>query len=67
MGPQQERSASERMRSPGQQAEGDRPGSGEALQNGPAGHCRAPVGGSAGHPDGGAEEVPAEPIVAEAN
>ncbi|XP_040819288.1 raftlin isoform X3 [Ochotona curzoniae] len=67
LGPQQERSASERMRSPGQQAEGDRPGSGEALQNGPAGHCRAPVGGSAGHPDGGAEEVPAEPIVAEAN
>lgn len=45
-----------------------------AVQNGPAGHCGAPVGGCEGHSGpgenaraGGAEEAAAEPVTAEDN
>lgn len=47
---------------------------GDAMQNGPAGHCGAPAGGCEGHSgpgedagEGGAEEAAAEPVTAEDN
>lgn len=70
-GPQQDERAPEQMRVPGREVEGGRlpaagrPGPGEAVQNGPAGHSRASVGGCAGHPDAGAEVAAAGPAMAE--
>uniref|UniRef100_A0A5F9DTY3 Raftlin, lipid raft linker 1 n=1 Tax=Oryctolagus cuniculus TaxID=9986 RepID=A0A5F9DTY3_RABIT len=70
-GPRQDERAPEQMRVPGQEVEGGRlpaagrPGTGEAVQNGPAGHSRASVGGCAGHPDAGAEVAAAGPETAE--
>ncbi|XP_004420004.1 PREDICTED: raftlin isoform X2 [Ceratotherium simum simum] len=79
----QQDGASEEMKVPIQGVTGEKlhPDSqlcaeGEAVQNGPAGHCRALAGGCGGHssPDpgedareGGAEEAAAEPATAEDN
>uniref|UniRef100_A0A671F2T4 Raftlin, lipid raft linker 1 n=1 Tax=Rhinolophus ferrumequinum TaxID=59479 RepID=A0A671F2T4_RHIFE len=78
---QQEVGASEEMKVPFQEVTGEQlcPDSrlcveGAAMQNGPAGHCRAPAGGCEGQSgpgedarEGGAEEVAAEPLTAEDN